>query len=146
MRKHQRFAFLSIGGLALFAAIAPGLTADIAVPPAAETPAAGQGVVTVQGFGVADVDWDVDDLGDVNTVRFTIVRAKDGAADVEAAADGESGNAIVRVRLEGTDGTLKEFVFCEVVENAAECDTSPSIARMAALDLGQVNIIAFDKN
>jgi len=149
MRKRQRLAFLAIGGLGLFAAIAPGLTAGIDVPADGAVPAAGQGEVVVQGFVVTDIEWEIDGAGDVVEVNFTIVRSANGAGAVVAAEDERSGNAVVRVRLEGAEGASPAaWVSCDVTGTAgtATCDTKGAGDTMAAADLGQVNIIAFDRN
>jgi hypothetical protein len=148
MRKSQRFAFLAIGGLGLLAAIAPGLAAGIATPEGASVPAAGQGIVDVQGFDVTAIDWTVEADGEVDQVTFTITRSENGATAVTAAADESSGDAVVRIRLElDPVGSLpKDWVSCAVTTGSATCDTSASGATMAASDLSRVNIIAFDRN
>jgi hypothetical protein len=92
----------------------------------------------------------------VTTVTFLIKRDTDGtsASTVvanDAGTNAGGANAVVRVRLEGT-GTPAEADWqgCVVVgssgnEGRATC-TLVSGAQMAAADLGQVNIIAFDRN
>jgi hypothetical protein len=164
MRKNQRFAFLAIGGLGLLAAIAPGLAATLTVPEDATAPAAGQGVVSVQGFEVTDISWTInDDTERVEVVTFTIVREDEDADAVDAAADGSSAggaNAVVRIRLEA-DGSVADWQGCAVSSGQATCSlaagtsaatdasaTVPGIdgARMYAASLEKVNIIAFDRN
>ena len=147
MFKKQRFAFLAIGGLGLLAAIAPGLAATIGVPTGGDAPAAGQGVVAVQGFEVTDIDWTVDDdTANVVEVRFFIVR--DAGEDVQA--NGMVTNAEVRVRLlndpdaEDAANRGAAWVGCTVSSGEAECNTSGGAATMAAADLVSVDIIAFD--
>lgn len=149
VRKRQRLTFLAVGAIGLAAAIGPGLAATLTVPTDATVPAAGQGTVTVQGFKVEAIDWTVDDVtSNVTQVRFTIERSAAGAAPVTAAADGSSGNAIVRVRLEADSvgGSPRDFVACTVTSGSASCDTSASEVTMTASDLATVNIIAFDRN
>jgi hypothetical protein len=154
MRKRQRFAFLAIGGLGLLAAIAPGLAAGIQTPSSMSSPAAGQGVVEVQGFEVDEINWVIDeDTERVTTVTFKIERESGGA--VTAGKD-TGNNAVVRVRLEsGSDAAAWQD--CVVDAGDAECtlatsDTAataaPGIhgAQMFAASLDQVNIIAFDSN
>lgn len=145
MFKKQRFAFLAIGGLGLLAAIAPGLAATLNVPDAGSVPAAGQGVVAVQGFNVTNIDWTVDDgTANVVEVRFDIARSADGAADVEA--NSTARNAQVRVRLldDAANKTGAAWVDCVVIDGEAACDTSAVGDTMAAADLESVDIIAFD--
>lgn len=151
MRKRQRLTFLAVGAIGLAAAIGPGLAATLTVPTAATVPAAGQGTVTVQGFKVEAIDWTVDDVtSNVTEVRFTIARSAADAAAVTTAAD-ESGNAIVRVRLEADPiGTPQSFVSCTVTSSpsagSAVCDTSEPTETMTVSELATVNIIAFDRN
>jgi hypothetical protein len=156
MRKRQRLAFFAIGGLGLVAAVAPGLTAGIGVPENATPPAAGQGVIEAQGFIVSAIDWVVDDATlKVTTVTFVIKRDGDTSDSTvvanEAGTTAEGANAVVRVRLEESDGgNPAAWQGCAVDGTApnkgkATC-TMPSGAQMLASDLGQVNIIAFDNN
>ena len=161
MRKNHRFAFLAIGGLGLLAAVAPGLAATLTVPTSANVPAAGQGVVTVQGFTVTDIQWTVDnDTEKITVVRFNIRRTASNAPVVDAADDEDSGNAVVRVRLE-KGATVMAWKSCSTsggdqlndTPAAAVCvlaaNQSPAASadgEMLAADLEQVNIIAFDRN
>ena len=144
MSKTYRNLGLAVGALALLAAVAPGLAAGITVPTDEDAPAAGQGTVVLQGFTVTNIDWKVNDEEDVTDVGFTIIRSAAGAEVVTAAASETSGNAVVRVRLEGT--TNKDWVSCKV-ENLglATCDIEDAGAMMSASDLERVNIIAFDR-
>jgi hypothetical protein len=163
MRKKQRFAFLAIGGLGLLAAIAPGLAATLTVPGGGSAPAAGQGVVIVQGFTVTNINWVINDTTErVETVTFTIARNANEALAVTAAADAASGNAVVRVRLESAPGTADAaWQNCVVTAGSATCTlaaaataatdasaAAPGVdgARMYAASLDRVNIIAFDRN
>jgi hypothetical protein len=144
IRKRQRFAFLAIGGLGLLAAIAPGLAAGIAPPE--DRPAAGQGTVLIEGFSVSNIDWEIDDDGNIIEVSFEIERT--GArSGVTSAEEEDSGNAVVRVRLEAESGTPPEWVSCEKVnvDARAVCDTEAEADTMLASDLATVNIIAFDR-
>ena len=151
MSKKYRNLGLAVGALALLAAVAPGLAAGITVPTGGDAPAAGQGKVVVEGFEVTNIDWKVDDgTADVTEVRFTISRSAAGAATVSAVADGNTGNAVVRVRLEKDDTTFADWQGCAVTDGAAVCALALGAgqskgAQMAAADLGKVNIIAFDR-
>jgi hypothetical protein len=149
MSKTYRNLGLAVGALALLAAVAPGLAAGITVPTDGGAPAAGQGTVVLQGFTVTNIDWKVNDDEDVTDVGFTIIRSAAGAEVVTAAASETEGNAVVRVRLEGTTDevtTNKDWVSCKV-ENLglATCDIEDAGAMMSASDLERVNIIAFDR-
>ena len=164
MRKNHRFAFLAIGGLGLLAAVAPGLAATLTVPTAASAPAAGQGVVTVQGFTVTNINWTINNTTErVEVVTFTITRNASGAATVGAVADGSDGDAVVRVRLEHGSNVsdYAEWQGCVVTGGAATCTLAPGGnpatdasapapgkdgARLYAASLDRVNIIAFDRN
>jgi hypothetical protein len=164
MRKNHRFAFLAIGALGLMAAVAPGLAATLTVPTAASAPAAGQGVVTVQGFTVTDINWTIDATTErVHVVTFDIARQAAGAAVVTAVADGSTGNAVVRVRLEHGSNVsdYAEWQGCVVSAGVATCTLAPGSpaatdasaaapgkdgARLYAASLDRVNIIAFDRN
>jgi hypothetical protein len=143
MSKAYRNLGLAVGALALLAAVAPGLAAGITVPKDGGAPAAGQGTVVLQGFTVSDIDWTVNDDENVTDVGFTIIRSAAGAAVVTAAALETSGNAVVRVRLEGT--TDEDWVSCDVALGVATCDIESAGAMMSASDLERVNIIAFDR-
>jgi hypothetical protein len=157
MFRKQRMALASVAAVGVLAVVAPGLTAGINLPENAAAPAAGQGVAVLQGFDVENINWDISADGDITEVSFNIVRDGPGAALVTAAADENSGNAIVRVRLEGDNGaTPAAWASCDVVDDAnatpptseATCTlsaTAPS-QQMKAETLGQVNIIAFDRN
>jgi len=141
MFRKQRMALASVAAVGVLAVVAPGLTADIGLPD--DAPAAGQGVAELQGFTVTDINWTIDEDGVVTVVSFDISR--DNNDPVEAAADGSSGNAIVRVRLEIDEDTVKDWQGCDVTAGAATC-TLADDAQMEAAELGQVNFIAFDKN
>jgi hypothetical protein len=156
MFRKQRMALASVAAVGVLAVVAPGLTAGINLPENAAAPAAGQGVAELQGFIVKDINWTISDGGIVTEVRFNIVRdAGVGAADVIAQKDELDGNAVVRVRLEGKDGANPaKWASCDVatvanVAGQAKCElsaiTTPS-EQMAAETLGQVNVIAFDRN
>jgi hypothetical protein len=155
MRKRQRLAFFAIGGLGLLAAVAPGLAAGIAVPGGSDVPAAGQGAVTVQGFDVCDIDWVVSDsTSKVTSVSFTIERSEDGAnacgantSTVDSVADGSTGDAVVRVRLEAS-ASEAGWAGCVTTAGAATCtldDSATPSQQMLAADLVEVNIIAYDR-
>jgi hypothetical protein len=147
MSKIYRNLGLAVGALAVLAAVGPGLAASIAVPEAGDSPAAGQGAATVQGFEVTDIDWIVNDVdAKVTKVSFTISRSANGAATVSANADGNQGNAVVRVRLEEDEDTFAAWQGCAVTNGAAVCELDADAgAQMDASELGKVNIIAFDR-
>ena len=151
MRKNHRFAFLAIGGLGLLAAVAPGLAATLTVPGDGSTraPAAGQGLVTVQGFTVAEIEWVVDPTTErVTDVNFDILRDSGGSVD--------DANAVVRVRLEASSenaawqecSVTAGAVICELETSGTASSISPGIhgAQMFASALERVNIIAFDRS
>ena len=141
MRKRQRFAFLAIGGLGLLAAIAPGLAAGLNIDDSAGTPAAGQGRVTVQGFEVANILWDVSDEGKVTEVTFDIERDGDGGTSTV-----DDANATVRVSLNTDSGgdTVYSWTDCSVTTGEAVCTRTGT--EIDANDLTEVEIIAFDSD
>lgn len=159
MRKRQRLAFLAIGGLGLLAAIAPGLAAGIAVPTGTSVPSAGQGIVSVEGFHVCDINWVVNDSDlKVTQVTFRIERDSDDTTSprkscgdvsitstVDSAADGNSLDAVVRVQLQKSSTPHADWAGCATTAGAATC-TLTGAQQMLAADLANVNIIAFDRD
>jgi hypothetical protein len=159
MRKRQRFAFLAIGGLGLLAAVAPGLAAGIQTPSGTDVPAAGQGVVQVEGFHVCNINWVIDETSlKVTRVTFRIERDSDGGtgtreacgdsgitSTVSAAAAGNAENTVLRVQLQEANEPHADWAGCSATDGAAVCDLAGG-AQMLAEDLDRVNIIAFDRN
>lgn len=155
MRNRARSALMAVAAVGVVAAVAPGLAAGIAVPQQSSAPAAGQGVATVQGFEVCNIEWTVSsaDAAMITELRFKIERQNDGDAacgsntsSVSSVVAENSGNAVVRVQLravqDATDGT---FASCVTTAGAATCALSGTQS-IKAEDLKDVNIIAFDRN
>lgn len=155
MRNRARSALMAVAALGVVAAVAPGLAAGIAVPQQGSAPAAGQGVATVQGFEVCNIEWTVSsaDAAMITELRFKIERQNDGAnpcgsntSSVSSVVAETSGNAVVRVQLRAVDGeTDGTFASCVTTTGAATCALTGGQS-IKAEDLKDVNIIAFDRN
>ena len=147
MRKNHRFAFLVIGGLGLLAAVAPGLAAGISIPQnAADRPAAGTGLVEVQGFDAQDINWTIANDGRVTEVTFRIFRK----SDTKPESSMNQGNATVRILLNEGAGAGKNATWntctlpADGTSGLATCVTTADGVDVKANSLQKVEILAFD--
>lgn len=146
---------MAVAAIGVVAAVARGLAASIAVPENSAAPAAGQGVATVQGFEVCNIEWTVSSADEamITELRFKIERQNDGTngcgsntSSVNSVVAENAGDAVVRVQLRAVDSNNDgSFASCVTSSGAATCALTGSQS-IKAEDLKDVNIIAFDRS